>query len=120
MSLKSADIKKKLKEITGIAAGIWSRWGRYKVGSPTDMNPPEHAYESFMKGLRFGEIYPQYQGLYVRLYGASGCEVGDFRSVAVFEQDGEIAYIIDLQKDGTDGMLSPTGSPEHWNSIWPL
>lgn len=94
MGIKTADIKKKLKEITGTAAGQWSRWAKYKVGSSTDMEPPKDSSESFMKGLNFGQEHPQLKDEWVRLYGAPDDQ--PVNAVAVFTRDDDIIFILDI------------------------
>lgn len=67
--ITTAAIKKRLFELTKVPVSRWSRWAKYKVGSPADMQPPSDPSWGFCKGLQFGKHYPQIQGATARLYG---------------------------------------------------
>jgi hypothetical protein len=116
MTLKTADIKKKLKEITGIAASDWSRWAKYKVGSPTDMEPSKDPN----KGLKFGKEHPQLEDTWVRLFGAPSD--GEVTAAAVFVRDDAIVCILDIGEtknhcgNPTPGAIS---GPECWAPLYP-
>ena len=113
--MKSAEIKRLLKTITQVPTSYWSRWSKYKIGSPTDMNPPQDSCERFMKGLGFGGKYPHLIGDYVRLYG--GPMDGPVIAVAVITRDDNVIDILNIS--GTDNMIAPTGDSAGWTTIWP-
>ena len=116
MALKTADIKKKLKELTGTAAGHWSRWAKYMVGSPIDTDPNQ----SFCKGLNFIQHYPHLKDTWVRLFGAPDDQ--PVTAVAVFERAGAIVCIIDIgetKKDCGNPTPGTVSEPECWAPLWP-
>jgi len=115
--IDSVGIKKLLAENTGVAASKWSRWTKYKVGSPSDMKPPKDKSLSFCKGIKFGEHFPHLLGVWVRLYGAPSDQA--VTGVAVFEKDGIVLDILGITETKNDCGAPEPGrlrDPEGWES----